>query len=44
MDGNGGVARGTGWNEQVAERGEDFDEMLQPPPRSEHLHGSLAFS
>lgn len=35
MDGNGGVTRGTGWNEQIAERGEDFDETLQPPPRSE---------
>ncbi len=44
MDGDGGAARRSRWHKQVAERGEDVDETLQPAPRSEPLHRSLPIS
>lgn len=43
-DGDGGPSRRSGWNEEIADCGEDVDEMLQPSPRSEPLHRSLALS
>jgi hypothetical protein len=32
MDSEGGAGRRSGWDEQVAERGEDVDETLQSAP------------
>uniref|UniRef100_UPI001FEECA6C glutathione S-transferase N-terminal domain-containing protein n=1 Tax=Methylosinus sp. RM1 TaxID=2583817 RepID=UPI001FEECA6C len=32
-DGDGGPSRRSGWNEEIADCGEDVDEMLQPSPR-----------
>ncbi len=42
MDGEGRAAGRSGRDEEVAERGEDCDEMLQPARRSEPLHCSLS--